>query len=199
MLLELPLDKTNELARCHRIQFDPAFEQELDLVAGGTVLFEIGYCVSEPKSHEWRQMPKKRRKPGPPARYGYRPTLTIRLQDHVYAAVKKAAAKTGKSLSETIEDTLEASLVELARQLEDARRLAREASAARTAARIQAIREAGFRLLREAEGKISVIVPVEMLHAEADLIQDEEIKAEIAESRQTAAAAMTPKKKDDAA
>jgi hypothetical protein len=140
---------------------------------------------------------KSRRKPGPPARYGYRPTLTIRLQDPVYRVVKAKAEKLGKSLSETIEDTLEASLVEIERQLEDARRLAREASAARSAARVQAIRDAGFRLLREADGKISVLVPVELLHAEANIVQDRQERAEIQTLRQTADAAMTPPKKDE--
>jgi hypothetical protein len=143
-------------------------------------------------------MPRKSsRKPGPPARYGHRPTLTIRLQDHVYRAVKAKAEKLGKSLSETIEDTLETSLVEIERQLEEARRLAREASAARTAARVQAIRDAGCRLLREADGKINVVVPVELLHAEADIIQAQQERAETEQLRQVATTGMTPPKKDE--
>jgi len=144
-------------------------------------------------------MPRKsRRKPGPTARYRtYRPVLTIRLQDHVYRAVKAKAEGLGKSLSETIEDTLETSLVEIERQLEEARRAVREANAARTAARVQAIRDAGCRLLREADGKISVVVPVELLHAEADIVQEQQERAETEQLRQVAAAAMTPPKKDE--
>jgi hypothetical protein len=48
----------------------------------------------------------KKRKPGPPAHYGRRPTLTIRLQMPLYRMIKKSAAKHGKSISEEIEDRL---------------------------------------------------------------------------------------------
>jgi hypothetical protein len=49
---------------------------------------------------------KTKRKPGPPARYGRRPTLTIRLQQPLYRTIKKTAGEHGKSLSEEIEDRL---------------------------------------------------------------------------------------------
>jgi hypothetical protein len=52
----------------------------------------------------------RRKKPGPPARYGRRPTLTVRLQMPLYRLVKRAAAEHGKSISEEIEDRVQASL-----------------------------------------------------------------------------------------
>jgi hypothetical protein len=135
---------------------------------------------------------KTKRKPGPPARYGYRPTLTIRLTEPVYEAIKAAAATHGKSLSEEIEDRLQtiSDLEAAQRQLEwtcqeageirraaiemqdVARSLIREANAARTAARVQAYRDAGFRILREIEGEpMRVIISTETLDAEAGVTQ----------------------------
>lgn len=135
---------------------------------------------------------KVKRKPGPPARYGYRPTLTIRLTEPVYEAIKAAATAHGKSLSEEIEDRLGtvAALDAAQRHLEEARQeaaelrraaiemheiarsLVREAHAARGAARVQAYRDAGFRILREIEGKpMRVIISTETLDAEAGVTQ----------------------------
>jgi hypothetical protein len=142
---------------------------------------------------------KSRKKPGPPARYGYRPTLTIRLQEPLYEAIKRAAERHGKSLSEEIEDTLEAAR-EVERDREEARQILREATAARRAHRVQALREAGFRLLRESDGTVNVVVPVELLHAEADIIQDERVRAEMEQARQQVRqATKAPQKNDDEA
>jgi hypothetical protein len=135
----------------------------------------------------------KRLKPGPPARYGYRPTLTIRLQEPLYEVIKAAAFEHGKSLSEEIEDRLGLidDLETAKRQLESMReasdkmhRIAasvlHDATVARTAARIQALRDAGFRILREVEdGKATqVIISLEVLEAEAKLLLDDAAKKE---------------------
>src|SRR5262245_20537968 len=125
---------------------------------------------------------KARRKPGPPARYGRRPTLTIRLQEPVYRTIQQSAAEHGKSLSEEIEDRLETSLdLETARlQLEEMREattkmhamaasVLSDAARERTTARVQAIRAAGLAILREIEGQPTrVIIDLETLLAEAD-------------------------------
>jgi hypothetical protein len=132
---------------------------------------------------------KKRKKRGPPARYGYRPTLTVRLQIPLYERIKEAAAAHGKSLSEEIEDRLGLLMdTEFAqRDLEQTRRIAAKehamaagllanaaaertaARAERTAARVQLVRAAGLVVLREAEGRPSrVVVEFETLMAEAD-------------------------------
>jgi hypothetical protein len=125
---------------------------------------------------------KRRRKPGPPARYARRPTLTIRLQAAPYRAIKESAAAHGKSLSEEIEDRLTIGLeLETARrQLEEMREnttkmhamaasVLTDAAAERTAARVQAIRAAGLTILREIEGRPTrVVVDLETLLAEAD-------------------------------
>jgi hypothetical protein len=120
--------------------------------------------------------PKRmKRKPGPPARYGYRPTLTVRLQEPLYEVIKKAAAKHGKSLSEEIEDRLEAARdidqlrAEAEQRLAEARQMAREASTIQDAAHVAAYRAAGLLLLRDVEGNPTrVIVSVDMLKAEGD-------------------------------
>jgi hypothetical protein len=123
-----------------------------------------------------------KRKPGPPARYGRRPTLTIRLQKPVYRAIKESAAAHGKSLSEEIEDRLETCLdVETARrQLEEIRAatakmhaiaasVLRDAAAERSAARALTLRAAGLMILREVEGRPTrVIVDLETLLSDAD-------------------------------
>jgi hypothetical protein len=117
-------------------------------------------------------MKAKRKKPGPPARYGRRPTLTVRLQKKVYDDVKQSA-KGVRSISEEIERRVEAyAAVEAMREqleerLADARRLAREAQAAVDAAHIQAIRLAGGQIVREAGGAVTVNVSPELLLAEA--------------------------------
>jgi len=128
-------------------------------------------------------MPRKAKKrPGPPPRYGRRPTLTIRLQEPLYRAIKKRAAEHGKSLSEEIEDSLStlADLETARRELEQMRTITtkeyamaasvlKDAGEARSAARVQALRLAGLLILREIEGRPSrVILDIETLLAEAD-------------------------------
>jgi|SRR6516225_723006 hypothetical protein len=113
--------------------------------------------------------PKKgRRKPGPPARYGRRPTLTIRLQEPLYRTIKKSAAQHGKSLSEEIEDRLgrDAAWEETKA---DINKMKAEAAAQLDAARVHAYRAAGLQILREIEGRPTrVVIDLETLLAEAD-------------------------------
>jgi hypothetical protein len=125
---------------------------------------------------------KAKKRPGPPARYGRRPTLTIRLQEPLYRAIKKSAAEHGKSLSEEIEDQLSTlgDLETARRELEQMRAITtkeyaaaasvlKDAGEVRSAARVQAIRAAGLQILREIEGRPTrVIVELETLLAEAD-------------------------------
>jgi hypothetical protein len=113
--------------------------------------------------------PKKvRLKPGPPARYGRRPTLTIRLQEPLYRTIKKSAAQHGKSLSEEIEDRLgrDAGWEETKA---DINKMKAEAAAQLDAARVHAYRAAGLQILREIEGRPTrVVIDLETLLAEAD-------------------------------
>jgi len=113
--------------------------------------------------------PKRvRRKPGPPARYGRRPTLTIRLQEPLYRTIKKSAAEHGKSLSEEIEDRLGRDAGWEATK-RDINKMLAEASAVRSAARVDALRAAGLQILREIEGRPTrVVIDLETLLAEAD-------------------------------
>jgi hypothetical protein len=125
---------------------------------------------------------KAKKRPGPPARYGRRPTLTIRLQEPLYRAIKKNAAEHGKSLSEEIEDQLSTlgDLETARRELEQMRAITtkeyamaasvlKDVGEVRSAARVQAIRAAGLQILREIEGRPTrVIVELETLLAEAD-------------------------------
>jgi hypothetical protein len=127
---------------------------------------------------------KGRKKPGPPAKYGYRPTLTIRLQEPIYERIKDAAFQHGKSLSEEIEDQLQLidDLATAERQLESMRdatskmhRMAAsvlaDAAAERTAVRVKNLRDAGLQILREEGIPKSVTIPIEMLYMEAKLIE----------------------------
>src|SRR5262245_7783437 len=125
---------------------------------------------------------KARRKPGPPAKYGRRPTLTVRLQLPLYRTIKESAAAHGKSISEEIESRLEtlADLETARRELEQMRAVTtkeyaaaasvlKDAGEVRSAARVQALRAAGLVILREIEGRPSrVILDIETLLAEAD-------------------------------
>ena len=108
-------------------------------------------------------MAARRKKPGPPAKYGRRPTLTIRVPMPVYRELRATAAAAGKSISETIEQRLSA-WSELEALRADARRMVAEAKAAVDVARIQAIRQAGFQIVREAGGgAVTVNVSTELL------------------------------------
>jgi hypothetical protein len=133
------------------------------------------------ESHE--MAPKRaKRKPGPPARYGRRPTLTVRLQEPLYRAIKQSAAAHGKSLSEEIEDRLGTCLdLETAsRQLEQMRAstdkmhamaasVLRDAATVRSTERVLALKLAGYQILRETEGRPTrLVVDFETLVSEAD-------------------------------
>ena len=110
---------------------------------------------------------KIKRKPGPPARYGYRPTLTIRLQEPLYRTIKKSAAEHGKSISEEIEDRL-GTIADLETARAEVTKMLAEAKAILDADRVQALRVAGLVILREIEGRPTrVIVDLETLFAEA--------------------------------
>ena len=111
---------------------------------------------------------RKRKKPGPPARYSYRPTLTIRLQEPVYKAIKAAAAAHGKSLSEEIEGRLGRDL-SWEKTKGDIDQLHAEARAAVDASRVRALRIAGLQILRETTGRPTrVIIDFLSMIAEAD-------------------------------
>jgi hypothetical protein len=101
----------------------------------------------------------EKRKVGRPRRYapGKRPTLTFRVQEPLHRELTKAAKAAKRSISEEIEQRLSeysARKAELERALD--------------AARIQAIRQAGFNIVREAGGDVTVNVSPELLLAEAD-------------------------------
>ena len=104
--------------------------------------------------------PKRGR--GRPRRYapGKRPTLTFRVQEPMHKDLVKAAKVNQRSISEEIEERLN--------QWAEVPRLLAEAKAARDQTRIQAIRQAGFQIVREAGGNVTVNVSPELLLAEAD-------------------------------
>jgi hypothetical protein len=106
---------------------------------------------------------KRGRGRGRPRRYapGKRPTLTFRVQEEMYEDLVKAAKDNQRSISEEIEARLAV--------WGDVKKLHAEAKAAVAAARIQAIRQAGFQLVRDAGGNLTTVnVSAEMLLAEAD-------------------------------
>lgn len=118
-------------------------------------------------------MKKKR---GRPRRYapGKRPTLTFRVQEPMHKDLAKTAKDQQRSISEEIEARLnEWAAWKAAR--EEFERLRGEAKAERDAARAQhnadriaAIRAAGFQIVRDAGGNVTVNVSPELLLAEAD-------------------------------
>jgi hypothetical protein len=118
-------------------------------------------------------MKKKR---GRPRRYapGKRPTLTFRVQEPMHKDLAKTAKDKQRSISEEIEARLnEWAAWKAAR--EEFERLRGEAKAERDAAkaqhnadRIAAIRAAGFQIVRDAGGNVTVNVSPELLLAEAD-------------------------------
>jgi hypothetical protein len=128
----------------------------------------------------------ERKKPGPPKRFSYRPTLTVRLTMPLYEEIKAAAARLGKSISEEIEGRLQAAAdIERDRKqafalLDDARKMVREAREVRSAeqlqARVEAYRRVCVRLLGDAEavaGKPTrVIISSQYLDAEAGIGPD---------------------------
>jgi hypothetical protein len=116
-------------------------------------------------------MDQKRRKRGgqpkaPAARK--RNNLTFRTRDDLRERLEKAAARSNRSVSEEIEHRLLRDFGwEAAKGDIDANRA--ESAALLSATRVQALRMAGFQILREIEGKPTrAIVDLETLLAEAD-------------------------------
>jgi hypothetical protein len=99
---------------------------------------------------------------GRPRRYapGKRPILAFRMAESMYKDLVKGAKDNKRSLSEEIEFRLG--------QWAEVPRLLAQAKAARDQAHIQAIRQAGFQIVRETGGKVTVNVSPELLLAEAD-------------------------------
>jgi TraY domain len=90
-----------------------------------------------------------------------RHNLTFRVRDSMKADLEAAAQKSGRSVSEEIEFRLAQSFVREG--------YVEEAKAVRDTHRIQAIREAGFRIVRErGTGNTMVQLSAELLLAEAD-------------------------------
>jgi hypothetical protein len=164
-----------------------------------------------------QQSPKRRRggQPKPPAERK-RNNLTFRARDQLRADLEKAAAAAQRSVSEEIEYRLNAwahidqRRAEAEQRLAEARQFVREANAIRAAAHVQAIRDAGFSILREIEGSPSrVIITTERLLAESGSAfipeecaappqkSPEQTEAEIAEVRRMAADATKPPPADD--
>jgi hypothetical protein len=104
-------------------------------------------------------MKKKR---GRPRRYapGKRPTLTFRVQEPMHKDLARTAKDHQRSISEEIEFRLN--------QWAEVPHLLAAAKAQLEAARIQAIRQAGWQIVRDAGGNVTVNVSPELLLAEAD-------------------------------
>jgi hypothetical protein len=123
---------------------------------------------------KWGIVMKQKR--GRPRRYapGKRPTLTFRVQEPMHKDLAKTAKDQQRSISEEIEHRLnEWAAWKKAR--EEFERLRAEAKAERDAAkaqhnadRIAAIRAAGFQIVRDAGGNVTVNVSPELLLGEAD-------------------------------
>ena len=172
-----------------------------------------------------REQSEPKRKRGRPPKFAgvKRQNFSFRVTEEMRQRLIEEAKTTGRSLSEEIEFDL-TSYYSWKATKRDIDKMLAEAAAARDAARVQAIREAGFQILRDVEGSPSrVIVSVEMLLGEADGIQrsgwgppgqaeqpapkqsrpatDDEIKAAIQEIAQMIAAARARAKHadDDAA
>jgi hypothetical protein len=113
---------------------------------------------------------KRKRKrggqPKPPAERK-RNNLTFRARDQLKAALETAAAASERSVSEEIEFRLNRDFSwEAGKQrIEE---MVAETKARLDATRIQAIRQAGFQIVRETGGNVTVNVSPELLLAEAD-------------------------------
>jgi hypothetical protein len=93
--------------------------------------------------------------------------LNLRTTEEMRAKLEEAAAAAGRNLTQEVEFRLNRDLSWEATK-QDIERLRAEAATALEATRIQAIRQAGFQIVREAGGGVSVNVSPELLHAEAD-------------------------------
>ena len=113
---------------------------------------------------------KPRRGRGRPRRYapGKRPTLTFRVQEDMHRELAETAERAGYSISEEIERRLN-EWKSLEKTKEDIAKLRAAAKAELDARRIQAIRQAGFQIVRDVGGNVvGVNVSPELLLAEAD-------------------------------
>jgi hypothetical protein len=112
---------------------------------------------------------KQSRRRGRPRRWapGKRPTLTFRVQEDMHKELAATAKHAGRSISEEIERRLNEWAGWQKAKLDIERMLA-DAKTEVAARRIQAIRQAGFQIQREAGGNITVNISPEMLFAEAD-------------------------------
>src|SRR5262245_41260061 len=117
------------------------------------------------------EQPSPKRGRGRPRVYGKRQNFNFRITKEMRERLIQSAIKHGSSLAEQIEFRFTSHFSREATK-NDIMKMHAEAADARSAARIQAIREAGFQILREVEGSPSrVIVSIEMLLGEADGIQ----------------------------
>ena len=109
---------------------------------------------------------KRGGQPKPPSERK-RNNLTFRARDQLKTALESAAAVSGRSVSEEIEFRLNRDFSwEAGKQrIED---MVAETKARLDASRLQAIRQAGFQIVRDAGGNVTVNVSPELLLAEAD-------------------------------
>ena len=115
--------------------------------------------------------PRKRKRkrggqPKPPAERK-RNNLTFRARDQLKAALETAAAASERSVSEEIEFRLNRDFSWEAGKQRIEQMIA-ETKAQLDASRIQAIRQAGFQIVRDGSGDVTVNVSPELLLAEAD-------------------------------
>jgi hypothetical protein len=96
-----------------------------------------------------------------------RNNLTFRVRDQLKTALESAVAASGRSVSEEVEFRLNRDFSwEAGKQrIEE---MVAETKARLDASRIQAIRQAGFQIVREVGGNVTVNVSPELLLAEAD-------------------------------
>jgi hypothetical protein len=92
--------------------------------------------------------------------------IMVRIPEKLRKRIEREAAKSDRSMNAEMNARLERSF-DAEDVIKDARRLYAEASAAKDAARVQAIRQAGFNIVRE-HGNVTVNVSADLLLAEAD-------------------------------
>lgn len=114
-------------------------------------------------------VPNEKRPRGRPRRYapGKRPTVSFRLPETLLQDLTAAADTSGRSTSEEIEKRL-TEWVALQQTRDEVEQLRAAGKAQLDANRIQAIRQAGFQIVREAGGNVTVNVSPELLLAEAE-------------------------------
>lgn len=98
---------------------------------------------------------------------GQRIPVMTRVTKDMREKLEKAASDSGRSLGQEVEFRLGRDFNWEASK-EDFDKINRQKKAELSAARIQAIRDAGFQIVRETDGNMTVNVSLDMLHAEAD-------------------------------